>query len=62
MPPNTPLTYHPKIDLPYPVDVAYMVGRCCASEVVLEGYTLEAGTTILISPYVIHRDPAYWVQ
>jgi len=41
---------------------AYMVGRCCADDVELAGYTLQAGTTILISPYVIHRDPAYWVQ
>jgi cytochrome P450 len=35
---------------------AYMVGRCAAKDVQLAGgYTLPAGTTCLVSPYLLHR-------
>lgn len=35
---------------------AYMVGRCAAKDVQLAGgYTLPAGTTTLVSPYLLHR-------
>jgi len=36
------------------------VGRCCVEDLTLGGYQVEAGTTVLISPYVIHRDAAFW--
>jgi cytochrome P450 len=36
------------------------VGRCCVEDLTLGGYHVEAGTTVLISPHVIHRDAAYW--
>ncbi len=39
---------------------AYMVGRCAREEASLGPYTLPAGTTILVSPYVMHRDPDVW--
>lgn len=28
----------------------------------LAGYTLPAGTDVLISPYVLHRHPRYWIE
>ena len=39
---------------------AYMVGRCCAEDVVVGGYDLPEGTTILVSPYLLHRDARNW--
>lgn len=34
---------------------AYMVGRCCKTDVFLGGAYLPQGTTVLISPYLMHR-------
>ena len=39
---------------------AYMVGRCCAEDVTVGGYSLRKGTTVLISPYLMHRDARLW--
>ena len=46
---------------------AYMVGRCAKKEVTLPGpdgapgsAVLPAGTTVLVSPYLIHRDERWW--
>lgn len=39
---------------------AYLLGRCTAMDSTLGGYDVPAGTTILISPYVMHRDPEIW--
>ena len=39
---------------------AYLVGRCANRDVQLGSYTLEKGTTVLISPYVMHRSREYW--
>ena len=39
---------------------AYMVGRCCAEDVVVGGYKLPEGTTVLVSPYLLHRDARLW--
>ncbi|KAJ9518522.1 hypothetical protein QJQ45_018571 [Haematococcus lacustris] len=42
---------------------AYLVGRCASEGVQLGGcWSLEAGTTVLVSPYLMHRDPAVWGQ
>jgi|AntAceMinimDraft_11_1070367.scaffolds.fasta_scaffold147312_1 cytochrome P450 len=36
------------------------VGRCCAEDVVVGGYMLPKGTTILVSPYLLQRDARLW--
>lgn len=41
---------------------AYLVGRCTASSTVLAGYSIPKGTTILISPFILHRDPRWWAS
>ncbi|KAG2448545.1 hypothetical protein HYH02_006436 [Chlamydomonas schloesseri] len=41
---------------------AYMVGRCARRDAALGPYVLPAGTTVLVSPYVMHRDPEVWEQ
>ena len=40
---------------------AYMVGRCCAEDINnVGGYDLPKGTTVLIAPYLLHKDPRHW--
>ena len=39
---------------------AYLLGRCTAVDTELHGHALPAGTTILISPYIMHRDSKIW--
>ena len=39
---------------------AYMVGRCCAEDVRVAGYDLPKGTTVLVAPYLLHRDARFW--
>lgn len=39
---------------------AYMVGRCARVDTTLGPYRLPAGTTVLVSPYVMHRDVTVW--
>lgn len=39
---------------------AYLIGRCANQDVELCGYQLPAGTTVLLSPYLMHRDPELW--
>jgi cytochrome P450 len=39
---------------------AYLVGRCTASNTDLAGYRIPKGTTILVSPFILHRDPRWW--
>jgi cytochrome P450 len=39
---------------------AYMVGRCCAEDVTVGGYDLPKGTTVLVAPYLLHRDARKW--
>lgn len=40
---------------------AYLVGRCAAEDVLLDGgVEVKRGTTVLISPYLMHRDATYW--
>jgi cytochrome P450 len=39
---------------------AWILLRHTATEATVGEHTLEAGTTILMSPFVTHRDPALW--
>ena len=40
---------------------AYMVGRCASRDVELhQGVFVTKGTTVLIAPYLVQRDPKYW--
>jgi len=40
---------------------AYMVGRCASKDVELRpGVLVKKGTTVLVAPYLIQRDPKYW--
>eukprot|EP00850_Spirogloea_muscicola_P005228 SM000023S07684 [mRNA] locus=s23:873359:877755:- [translate_table: standard] len=39
---------------------AYIVGRCASESTQLADWHVEAGTTVLVSPYLLHRDPAHW--
>lgn len=45
---------------------AYLIGRCASQSVQLEHrgstITAEKGTTILIAPYLLHRDERWWGQ
>ncbi|RKE17829.1 cytochrome P450 [Streptomyces sp. TLI_171] len=42
----------------YPV--AWLMPRQAAEADTLAGHPIEAGTTLLVSPYLTHRDPALW--
>ncbi len=37
-------------------------GRTPEEDDRLDGCTVEAGTTVVISPYVLHRDPGFWTD
>ena len=39
---------------------AYLVGRCAARDLQLGSHSVPAGTTLLVSPYLLHRCPALW--
>ena len=39
---------------------AWILVRHAATDVTLTGFHVPAGTTILMSPFVVHRDPALW--
>lgn len=39
---------------------AHLVGRCAAEDTHLAGFYLQKGTTVLVCPYLLHRDPAVW--
>jgi len=39
---------------------AYLVGRCARRDVDVAGFRVPAGTTVLPSPYLLHRDPRHW--
>lgn len=41
---------------------AWTVGREVAREITLGGARLRRGTTILFSPYHLHRDPRFWPE
>jgi len=37
-------------------------GRTACDDITLSGQSLDAGTHVLVSPYVIHRDPDFWEE
>ena len=39
---------------------AYLLGRQAVADVVLEGYRIPAGTTVLMSQYLMHRDAHFF--
>ena len=39
---------------------AYLLGRQAVADVVLEGYRIPAGTTLLMSQYLMHRDARFF--
>ncbi|MBT2481406.1 cytochrome P450 [Streptomyces sp. ISL-94] len=39
---------------------AWMLPRSAAQDDVLAGYEIEAGTDVLVCPYLTHRDPGLW--
>ncbi|MFG2292759.1 cytochrome P450 [Streptomyces sp. NPDC048603] len=39
---------------------AWILPRCAAEGDVLAGYRIEAGTDVVVCPYLTHRDPALW--
>jgi len=39
---------------------AWAIGRMALREVRIGGYSIPKGSIVLISPYVMHRDPRYW--
>ncbi|WP_308120525.1 cytochrome P450 [Streptomyces bambusae] len=39
---------------------AWILPRCAAQDDVLAGYRVEAGTDVLVCPYLTHRDPGVW--
>lgn len=39
---------------------AWILPRCAAQDDVLAGYAIEAGTDVLVCPYLTHRDPGLW--
>ncbi|CAK0782573.1 hypothetical protein CVIRNUC_005785 [Coccomyxa viridis] len=41
---------------------AYIVGRCAQRPVQLGAFSLPAGTTVLVSPWVLHRDSSVWQE
>lgn len=39
---------------------AWTVSRTALEDDVIDGYHVPAGTNMMVSPYVIHRNPRYW--
>lgn len=39
---------------------AFAIGREAVQPYAVRGYTIEPGSTVLLSQYVMHRDPRYW--
>jgi cytochrome P450 len=39
---------------------AWTISRTAIEDDVIAGYDVPAGTNIMVSPYVIHRNPRYW--
>lgn len=38
----------------------YLIGRRCSTEVELGGWSIPAGSPLIMSQYVMHRHPRYW--
>jgi cytochrome P450 len=39
---------------------AYVLGRLALKDVTIRGYRVPAGSTVLVSPYVVHHDPRWY--
>ncbi len=39
---------------------AWIITRQAITDVELGGYTIPAGSILMLSPYVVHRDPRFW--
>ncbi|WP_404954067.1 cytochrome P450 [Streptomyces sp. 147326] len=39
---------------------AWVLPRCAAQDDLLAGYEVEAGTDVIVCPYLTHRDPGLW--
>ena len=39
---------------------AWTVSRTAIEDDIIDGYAVPAGTNMMVSPYVIHRNPRYW--
>ncbi|UUU38936.1 cytochrome P450 [Streptomyces sp. NBC_00162] len=39
---------------------AWILPRCATEDDILAGYEVEAGTDVLVCPYLTHRDPGLW--
>ena len=39
---------------------AWTVSRTAIEDDVIDGYEIPAGTNMMVSPFVIHRNPRYW--
>jgi enediyne biosynthesis protein E7 len=40
----------------------WVLSRRCVEADVLSGYTIPAGTDVLLSPYLLHRHPQFWKE
>lgn len=41
---------------------AWLIARCCLDDDQLGPFQIPQGATIFISPYAMHRNPAYWTE
>jgi cytochrome P450 len=41
---------------------AWIIGRTALANDMIGGYRIPAGSTVLVSPWVMHRHPAYWTE
>ncbi len=41
---------------------AYVLGRIALEDVTIKGYTIPAGATVLMSPFVVHHDPRWFPE
>ena len=41
---------------------AHSIGRTSMSDLVLGGYALPAGSTVVVSPWTVHRNPRVWTD
>jgi cytochrome P450 len=40
----------------------WIIGRVALQDDIIGGYTLPAGATVLLSPYLLHRHPGFWEE
>ena len=57
--PFTAMVFHEAMRLFPPI---YAIARQAVDAVTVGGYTVPAGTLVLMSPYLMHRDPRYFAE